>query len=114
MAGHAVEVRVELGPGVHRPGRIVRVTDEDELRAIGDRLQHRVQVVAPVDERDRPGDAAELRRPDHIAGEARPAADDLVARLDRDLRERVDDAVGACAERDLLEANAVPLGECRR
>jgi len=57
--------------------------------------------------------AAELGRPDHIAGEARPAADDLVARPDRDLRERVDDAVGACAERDLLEPNAVPFGECR-
>ena len=76
-------------------------------------VQHRVEVVASVHERDRPCDAAELGRPDHIAGEARPAADDLVAGLDRDLRERIDDAVGAGAERDLLQANAVPLGEGR-
>ena len=52
-----------------------------------------------------------LARVDRVARERRPAADDLVAGLERRLRDRVDEAVRARAERDLLEADAVALGE---
>ena len=52
---------------------------------------------------------AELRRVDHVAGERRPAADDLVARVERRLREGVDDPVRPGADRHLLVAHAEAL-----
>ncbi len=57
------------------------------------------------------GNGAELQRVDDVARERRPAAHDLVAGVERELREVVDDAVRARARRDLLEPHVVPLGE---
>ena len=66
-----------------------------------------------VAERNLPRDGADLERVDHVAREGRPAAHDLVARVERELREVVDDPVGAGSVRDLLEADVVQLGEGR-
>ena len=52
-----------------------------------------------------------LLRGDGIARERGPAADDLVTRIEQRLGEAVDDAVRTRARRNLLETNAVPLGE---
>ena len=65
-----------------------------------------------IPQRDEPRLGAHLLRIDHVAREGRPAADDLVARIEQRLREAVHDAVRAGAGRDLLEAHAVPLREC--
>ena len=62
-------------------------------------------------ERDADGNAAELQRVEHVARERRPAGDDLVARIERRQADVADDRVRAGADRDLLEADAVPLGE---
>ena len=59
-------------------------------------------------------DGAELRRVEHVARERRPAADDLVARVERRLREQVDHAVGAGADDDLLEARRRAARRARR
>ena len=111
VVGDTVEVVVELGPRVHRPGRVVRVTDVDELRPRPDCLEHRAQVVAVLAKRHPAGDGTELQCVDGVARERRPAAHDLVARIERELREIVDDAVRARTRRDLLEAHVVPLSE---
>ena len=113
MSRDLVQERVQFGPRAHRPGRVVRVADVDELRPRPDRLEHRVEVVAVVAERNPPRDGADLERVDHVAREGRPAAHDLVARVERELREVVDDPVGAGSGRDLLEADVVQLGEGR-
>ena len=62
-------------------------------------------------ERDLHRHRAELHGVDHVARERRPAADDLVARLEHRLREAVDDAVRAGADRELLVADAVARRE---
>ena len=64
-----------------------------------------------VAQRDAHRPRAELDRVEDVARERRPAADDLVALVERGLAEAVDDAVGARADRDLLEADAVLRGE---
>ena len=56
-------------------------------------------------------DRADLQGVDHVARERRPPADDLVAGIQRELRQVVDDAVGARAGGDLLEPDVVQLGE---
>src|SRR5207237_5432511 len=111
VAGDAVEVGVELGPGVRRAGRVVGMADVDELRALVDRGEERVEVVAVVAKRHAARLGADLDRVDDVAREGRPAADDYVAGVEDGLRQAVDDAVRPCAERDLLEADVMPLGE---
>ena len=64
-------------------------------------------------QRNLPRDGAKLGRADHVAREGGPAADDLVAGVECQLREVVDDPVRAGAGGDLLEADAMPLGERR-
>ena len=100
-SGTRVEVRVELVGGVHRPGRVVRVADVDELRARRDGVEQRVEVVAVVDERHELRVGALLARVDDVARERRPAADDLVARVEDRLADHVDAAVRAGADADL-------------
>ena len=52
-----------------------------------------------------------LQRVDHVARERGPAADDLVAGVENRLAQHVDAAVGAGPDADLLEGDAVPLGQ---
>jgi hypothetical protein len=111
MVGHGVEVGIELGARVHRPRRVVRVADVDDLRSRPNGVEHRLEVVPVLSQRHRPWNGAYFQRIDHVARERGPAADDLVAGLERELREIVDDSVGACAGRNLFEADVVPLGE---
>ena len=111
MLRDTVEVGVELGARVHRPGRVVRVADVGELCARRDRLQHRLQVVALVLQRHRRRSGAELLGVDHVARERGPAADNLVARIEDSLRKAVDEPVGAGPDGDLVEANVVEVGE---
>jgi len=92
---NSLEVGVELGAGAHRSRRVVRMAHVHELGALGDRGKQCLEVVAVVAERDLHGLCSELARIDPVARERGPAVDDLVARLDDCLRERVDDAVGA-------------------
>ena len=66
-----------------------------------------------VAQRNLPRDCADLQRVDGVARERRPAAHDLVARVERELREIVDHPVGAGSGRDLLEADVVQLGQGR-
>ena len=73
--------------------------------------EHGLEVVAMVAQRHELRRRSELARTDHVAQEGRPAADDLVARLEEDLRQAVDQPVRAGAGHDLLEADAVPLGQ---
>jgi hypothetical protein len=93
VPGHALEPGVELGPRVRRAGRVVREADVGDLRERPDRLQHGLEVVAAAPQGNRARDGAELARGDHIARERRPAADDLVARLERCLAQAVDEPV---------------------
>ena len=111
VLGDMVEVGVELGARVRRPGRVVRQADVDDLGQRGNRRQHRLEVVTPVAQRNHHRHGAELARVDHVARERRPAADHLVARLERRLAETVDEAVGAGPGNDLLETQAEPLGQ---
>ncbi len=76
-----------------------------------DRGEHRVEVDALVLERDADGNAAELQRVDDVARERRPAGHDLVPRVERGQADVADDRVGTGADRHLLEAHAVLLGE---
>ena len=76
-----------------------------------DRGQDRVDVVAVVDERNCFRHGPELQRVDHVARERRPAADHLVAGIERRLRDAVDQPVRARSDRNLLEADAVAVGK---
>ena len=111
VLGNTLEVRIELVSHVHRSRRVVRIADVDELRARSHRGEQCGERVPIFDEGhfDRLG--AELDCVDHVARKGRPAADDLVPRPQDRLREAVDDAVGARAHGDLLETDAVALGQ---
>src|SRR5205085_12430955 len=85
--------------------------DVDELRARRDGVRERVEVVAMVAQRHGDCRRSLLARVDHIAREGGPAADDLVAGVERRLAEHVDAAVGAGADGDLLERDPVTRGE---
>ena len=111
VLGDALEVGVELRPGRHRPGRVVRRRDVDELRARADRGEQPVEVVVVVDERHLARDCAELERVEHVADEGRPRGDDLVARIERRDREVADQRVRAGAGDDVRRIDAVALGE---
>src|SRR5581483_5543162 len=93
------------------PRRVVRVADVHDVRPRPDRGQHRVEVVTVVTQGDADGHRSLLGGVDHVARERRPAADDLVAGIEDRLREAVDQPVRTGADRDLLEADAEPLGE---
>src|SRR2546430_9365834 len=41
--GHPLEERVELGASVRRPRRVVRMTDVDDLRPLGDGVEERIE-----------------------------------------------------------------------
>src|SRR4029450_3255510 len=56
---------------------------------------------------------AELHRVEDVAGEGRPAADDLVAWVEQREREVHDPAVAPGGDRDVLETDSVALGERR-
>src|SRR5439155_11815577 len=60
-----------------------------------------------------PWHGAELQRVDHVARKRGPAANDLVAGIERELRQVIDDPVRARAGRDLLETDVMSLGERR-
>ena len=111
VRGQPVEEREQLVAAVRGAGRVVRMADVDELRALPDRVEQRVEVVGVVAQRHRPRHAAELRGEEDVAREGGPAADDLVAGVESRLREQVDDPVCAGADDDLLERDAVPLGQ---
>ena len=66
-----------------------------------------------VAERNPARDGAELQRVDHVARERRPAADDLVSRIERELGQVVDHPVRAGTGRNLLEPHVVQLCERR-
>ena len=95
VLGDALEVGVELLAGRHRPGRVVRRRDVDELRLRPDGVEQRVEVVVVVDERHLARDGAELERVEHVADEGRPGRHDLVAGIERGDGEMADDRVGA-------------------
>src|SRR5581483_3501712 len=109
----ALDERAQLRAAVRCSGRVVRMADVDELRPRADRVEERVEVVRMVAQRHPLRRCAELDRVEHVARERRPAADDLVAGLERRLREQVDDAVRARADDDLSHVDAVALGERR-
>ena len=111
MVGHTVEEAVELLLRVHRPRRVVRVADVDELRLRRRRVGERVEVVALVAERHGHRRRALLAGVDHVARKRRPAAHDLVAGVERRLAEHVEAAVRAGAHRDLLECDPVPRSQ---
>ena len=95
MLRDVFEVRVELGARVHRAGRVVRVADVDELRARRHGSEQCAEVVPVIVQRYPHGFRAELQRVDDVAREGRPAADDLVARIENRLRDAVDHPVRA-------------------
>ena len=111
VARHAFEVLIELVGGVHRPGRIVRVADVDELRARVDRLEQSTELVAMVDQRDERRLGTLLARVDDVARERRPAADDAIARVEDRLADHVDAPVRPGPDADLVARDAVPGGE---
>jgi hypothetical protein len=109
----ALEVGLDLGPRDHRPGRVVRVAEVDDLRPRTDLGQDALDVVAVAGQRHALRLGAQLDRVEHVAGKRRPAADDLVARVEDGEGEVHDDCVGAGGEGYVLEANAVLLRERR-
>ena len=111
VLGQRVEEGDELTAAVARAGGVVRVADVDELRARADRGRQRGEVVPQVAQRHLLRHGAELHGVEHVARERRPAADDLVARLERRLREQVDHPVRTGTDDDLLEPDPVTLGE---
>ena len=108
VLGHAVEEGEQLGTPVRRAGRVVRMTDVDELRARPDRGEQAVEVVRVVAQRHPPRHRAKFDRVEDITRERRPAADDLVVRLERCLG---DHRVGPRGHDHLLEGDAVQLGQ---
>jgi hypothetical protein len=113
VLGEPVEESDQLVPAVRRPGRVVRVADVDELRPRADRGEQALEVVRVVTKRDSAGRGAELRGREDVAREGRPAAHHLVARVERRLRQQIDDPVGARSDDQLLEGDAVPLRKLR-
>ena len=111
MLGDALEVGVELRPGRHRPGRVVRRRDVDELRARADRSEQSVEVVVVVDERHLAWDCAELERVEHVADEGRPRGHDLVPGIERREGEVADQRVGSRPCDDVRRIDVVALGE---
>ena len=111
MVGHTLEVRLDLAPADHRAGRVVGVAEVDDLRARPDLAEDRVDVVAVFGQGNPLGDRAELERVEHVARKRRPAADDLVPRIEYREREVHDHGVGPRGDRDVLEGDGVPLGE---
>ena len=64
-----------------------------------------------VAQRNAHGHAAELEGVEHVARKRRPAGDRLVARIERDHGQVADHRIRPRADRDVLEADAVPLRE---
>ena len=111
VARDALEEGVHLLARDHRPGRVVRVAEVDDLRAGGDRAEDALDVVGVVGERNTNRRRAQLERGERVARKGRPAEDDLVPRVERGERKVRDDRVGAGCHGDVGRLDAVLLGE---
>ena len=103
---HLVEEGLELGRAHHGAGRVVRVADEDQPGARGDRGRHRGQVVGLVAERDpdrvRGGQVAQ----DRVRLEGAPRVHHLGAGLTDRLEELLGHSDRTAPDRDVLRRDA--------
>src|SRR5918994_50401 len=111
VPGDTCEVRVQLLTRRHRPRRVVRRRDVDELRLPPDRIEQRVEIVVVVDERHLARYGAQLHRVEHVADEGGPGGDDLVAGIERGDGEMADDRIGTCSRDDVCGLDPVACGE---
>ena len=115
FARYAVEKSLDCGREQPGAGGIVRIGDEHHARARGNRLGHRLQVVAIVARRDLdPGCSARLRR-QRIHRERVLRVHGVVTRAQKRLRRELEHIVRAVAEHHLLAAHAAeqPPAESR-
>ena len=92
-------------------GRVVRIADEDQPGAVGDRGQHRVEVVGVVGQRHLDGGGARGAGLQRVDLEAAPAVDHLVADRRGDLDELLAQAHRPAADRDVLGGEVDVLGQ---
>src|SRR4051794_20856478 len=106
-----LEIRVDRIAPDHRPGRVVGVAEVNDLRPATDRAEDRLDVIAVVREWHPLGDGSELERIEDVAREARPAADDLVSRVEQRERQVHEHGIRPGRQRHVLHVDAVALGE---
>ena len=108
---HGVDDALQFGAAQHRRRRVVRVGEEDELRALAQRRDDRVgieRLAAQGHGRlDAAGETGELR----VGDEARPRIQDLVAGIDVGQGELFQQADGAVAHGDTLAPDTDVFGE---
>jgi hypothetical protein len=107
--GQALEQRGELVDRHELAGRVVRVAQHDDARALVDRRQQRVGVEAL----DRDGERVRPAGHERIERIRRPGRDELVVGLEQRARRRVQQLGGAVADDDLLGRDAVAVGDLR-
>ena len=114
VVGQARREAVEGRGADARAGRVVRVADHHDARALGDRGGHRVEVVDEIGvERHRDRRGAHALRHDRVHRERRPREDGFVAGPEERLRDQLQQLVGAAAEDELLGRDAELLDELR-
>ena len=91
--------------------RVVRVADEDQPGAVGDRGKHRVEVVGVVGQRHLHRGGARRADLQPVDLEAAPAVDDLVADGRGDLDELLAQAHRPAADRDVLGSEVDVFGQ---
>ena len=111
VARYTLEVRVDRLSFDHRPGRVVGVTEVDDLGSRRHLGEQSLRVVAVLDKRHSLHLGSHLDRVEDVARERRPPANDLISGIEGCEREVADDAVGAGCKGDL--GGFDPVARCQ-
>ncbi|MDT4839802.1 hypothetical protein FQZ97_736030 [compost metagenome] len=92
-------------------GRVVRVGDKDELGVVADGGAHRVQVVAEIARGHDGGARVGVRGGRRIDDETVLRIDDVLARLQADLRRQLENLARSAAQRQPFGRHVEPRGQ---
>ena len=111
MGGNTTEKLIDFRPPNKRPGRVIRVCNEDDTRFISHGIRHGFQIVCVVFKRYLNGDRVHLEGIEAVHGERRIALNNLVTRLEKCLGQQVQDFIAAVAEHQGLLRHLHRLGD---
>jgi hypothetical protein len=109
VRGHPVQELLQLVRVHHGASRVVRVADEDEPGAPGDRVRHGRQVVRLIPQRHRDRDRRRQAGQGGIGLEGAPRVEHLGIRLTDRLKQLLGHPDRAAAHRDVLRRDPEPL-----